>query len=200
MSTNSRKDKRTNKQFASDIKSYTKKEAIWANILKTELTERGHKVEYIDNGIDNSGKVIKNTSNQVTNADFLFKIDKQDYLFEIKTCDQNKDFYDLSYITYKRSSLRSSLEQNSRIITVDRLWWMVMRTEVIKRIIDNFKSENYSNFASGKKAYRIYNSTMKNMTSENKEKNKFQLMRWSSDKSKSLIEKYSNTLFKKRLK
>lgn len=59
MSYKYRKDNRTAKQFAEDIRKHTKKEQFLIRIFQEEMKHRGTPIRISDNGVDNSGKVIK---------------------------------------------------------------------------------------------------------------------------------------------
>ena len=92
MSLEFRRDGRSLPVYAKDIYVNTRRENLWAEILKVNLEEKGHKVKVFDNGIDGTGKVVKKSSKDLSKVDKLYIIDDKKVFVEIKTCDQNKDF------------------------------------------------------------------------------------------------------------
>ncbi len=111
---NYRKDNRTKNQFANDIIECTKIERELMCLYVDDLNKRkgGLVYTFIDNGIDNSGKLIEKDREVTTKADFLLKKAKgKDRAIEIKFC--RKDF---KIFHLKTSQLKSYIKQDCCVV------------------------------------------------------------------------------------
>ena len=78
---NYRKDYRTDEEFKRDIKSRSKKEKFLIEVYSRECKHRGTPITYKDNGVDNSGKVIKGKTD--CRADFVVTAEDTGIVFPI---------------------------------------------------------------------------------------------------------------------
>ena len=153
-----RKDKRTKKQFKKDIKHHTTKEACLIEIFQKEVEDLGHKIEVADNGVDNSGDLVKISS---CNADYLCIIDGVAGLYEVK-CSPVKN-----KCTFKVYNLEQYVKQNSNILlfygmgkdpcnTVpNEAMWAVISPSKIKQMLQD-KKPYKEKFFGYKPCIRIY--------------------------------------------
>lgn len=81
-----RKDSRSEKQFAKDIKECSTIENRLINAYINDLSNRkGKKYSYRDNGVDNTGELIKDDKKVTTDADFvIITPEGKEYLAELK--------------------------------------------------------------------------------------------------------------------
>lgn len=110
-----RKDNRTTKQFAKDIKECTKIErtlmTMYVDWLNSKVTDE-NKYTFVDNGVDNSGKYIAKDHKVTMDADFLLlRKGRPAYKIEIKFCrTENKNFH------LKTSQLEYYIQNNVAVV------------------------------------------------------------------------------------
>lgn len=107
MSLTYRQDKRSPEKFKKDIKNRTSKERFLVQFFKKRMEALGHTVTVIDNGVDNTGKVLKKVS---SDADYRIIIDGKEGLYDIK-CGPVK-----SKCTYKTHNLKKYVKNNTSIL------------------------------------------------------------------------------------
>lgn len=207
MSLEFRRDGRPLPVFEKYIYVNTKRENLWAEILKVNLEEKGCKVIVIDNGIDGTGKIVKKSSKDLSKVDKIYVINGKRIPVEIKTCDRNKDFCEdvkeceLDYITIKVNSLRACIEQEAIMIICDRKWRMILRPPIIEKLLEDFTPGIYHNFAKNTLCIRVNRSKFKKYMIEKEgkfhHKDKIQVCRW-CDKAKKIIAENQKILFKKK--
>lgn len=98
---NYRKDNRSEKQFAKDIKDCTLTETLLMTLYVEYLNARKrgkHSYSFKDNGVDNDGNLIKDESKVTTAADFLLIHPNQtDRKIEIKFSRKNNYSFHFKY-------------------------------------------------------------------------------------------------------
>ncbi len=93
---NYRKDKRTTKEFAKDIKASHKVEQSLMQTYVDYLNSLpGIKCSFFDTGCDNSGKYIPLDKNVNLNPDFTLDMNGNKFKVEIKHCFPDKDRFHL---------------------------------------------------------------------------------------------------------
>ncbi len=127
-----RQDGRTKKQFMKDIREYTRKEKLWAEIFKLELEYNNNRVTFEDNGVDNSGKLVKKACSK---PDYTFHINNKKRLIEIKTYNFDSPQFTQKFLTYKVSSLKAC--QQAYILTVNKDWYLIFNPELITEYLLN---------------------------------------------------------------
>lgn len=103
-----RLDNRSISQFKKDIKNRTKKEKFLVDLFKKESEIRGHTISIVDNGIDNSGKLITKIAN--CQPDYKITIDNITGLYEVK-CSPVE-----TRCTFKIHSLKKYVKYKSNIL------------------------------------------------------------------------------------
>jgi hypothetical protein len=187
MSLETRKDKRTVEEFASDIELFTAKEKKWANIFNDHF---GKKFTIIENGVDNEGKLIKdNLKNNNVDKIFVFKKDKI-LKVEIKTIPEHLN----RFMTFKASSLKACIEQNAIIMVPKRYIFYILLKKSIKFLYEKFDHKIYENFSSNDLAIRIYKNTIDKLI-KNKE---MIVVEWSAE-ARNIIENNWDLLSKERI-
>ena len=164
MSLEFRRDNRTEEKFAEDISHYTSGENKWAEIFSTELKERGYQVEYRDNGVDNTGKLITGRVN--SNPDFVFIINGIEYKIEIKT----SPFKELPvpFLTYKVDALTTCIDQNAHVVTANPNWFCKFKPDFAKDILDKYDPDIYYKFSPNDLAIRVYKENIEEYKKEGK--------------------------------
>jgi len=142
MSLKYRRDGRTLEEYTEQMLKGTRRENLWAEILKVNLEEKGYKVEVVDNGVDGTGAVVKKSSKDLSKVDKIYTINGKSFPIEIKTCDQGADFDKLKYITIKVTSLRAAIEQQAIMVICENDSTISLYGEVARR----FYSNNLSSF------------------------------------------------------
>jgi len=154
MSTSSylhRRDYRSDAEFQRDISSRSKKEKFLIQTFKKEMKYRGHAIEVRDNGVDNSGKVIR--GNTTCAADYAAIIDGDDKLLEVKN----------SFVghkcTFKVYNLQKYVEAGASILLFyntgninynignmdyDEARWAIISPEAIARMLEDKKEDYYA--------------------------------------------------------
>jgi len=151
---NYRKDNRTKNQFADDIIECTKIERELMNIYVDDLNKRkgAYIYTFVDNGIDNSGKLIENDKEITTSADFkLKKIKGRDRLIEIKFCRK-----DLNVFHLKTSQLKSYIRQDCCVvmfmgIDTENIRYTILKPSDMEAVLLGYKDV----FFWGKKQKRL---------------------------------------------
>lgn len=139
MSPDRRKDTRTLKQFAKDIKKFTTRERLLVELFANEYRHRGHNVIILDNGVDNTGKLVQKSN---SNADYELIIDGVPGLYEIK-CGP------VPYkATFKAHDLEAYVKQganmllflgtgyNTKKINMDETVWCIVTPQTMQRMLD----------------------------------------------------------------
>jgi len=201
MSLEYRLDGRSLKTYTKHILIRTRRENLWAEILKVNLEEKGYKVQVKDNGVDGSGAVVKKSSKDLSKVDKIYTINGKKIPIEIKTCDQGEDFDTLDFITIKVTSLRAAIEQNALMVICDRKWRMVLRPQCMERLLKDFTPKICRKFAGNALCIMVKKSQFKKYILEKEENfedvKKIQLCRW-TDKAKKIIASNQEKLFKKK--
>jgi len=159
-----RKDVRTDAEFKRDINSRSKKEKFLVDVFTKELEFRGSTVEMIDNGVDNSGKVIK--GNTTTAADYLATIDGEKVELEVKNSPvEHKCTFKVFLLEkYVEAGASILLFYNTGNINYDvtkmdygKARWAIVSTESIAKMLEDKKDVYYSEPKFGNKiCLRIY--------------------------------------------
>jgi hypothetical protein len=134
------------------------------------MKHRGHKIDVRDNGVDNSGKVVKGKAS--CDADYAATIDGDDVELEVKN----------SYVghkcTFKVYNLQKYVEAGASILlfydtgninydlsnmNYDSARWAIISPESIAKMLEDKKEEYYSEFKfGGKICLRIYDKEYEN--------------------------------------
>jgi len=143
MSYSHRKDSRTDKQFASDIKKAHIKEGIYGEAYRLQLEfETGQDVIYTPYGCDPTGDVIHGHINDI--ADALYSIGEEEKLVEIKTCPESL----YKFFTFKVSALRKCLKHNADLIVCKTgEFWVCSNPDYIKEMVDFLEHKIYYAFS-----------------------------------------------------
>lgn len=108
MSFDYRKDGRTEEEFAADIKRRSIKEKFLINLFEKELAFRGKPVIISDNGIDNSGELMKG---KITACpDYLIEYPPFSFMLDVKNS------YVSTKCTFKVSNLRHYVKNRAGIL------------------------------------------------------------------------------------
>ncbi len=152
-----RRDTRTPKKFAVDMARRTLKEGFLVRLYAKEMEYKGSTVDIYDNGVDNSGAVIKGRGS--TAADFRLVIDGKEGLYEIK-CGPV-----ITKATFKVHCLKSYVKQKAKIllflgggyidkdptsINYDKVRWAIIQPKKIQAMLDDH--EHYNEFMFGGKS------------------------------------------------
>jgi hypothetical protein len=154
MSYVTRKDNRTDEQFALDIALDTAKQRVWAEILQNYFQEKTNKVcEKIEYGVDNDGNVVHgNLEND--NVDNIFVFGDNQRKIEIKTIPEFVE----NFMTFKASSLRSCFRQNAYIVVPKRFVFYTYSTSICEELHRKYPHKIYDRFSPNDPAVRIYKS------------------------------------------
>jgi hypothetical protein len=159
MSYTYRKDFRSDKEFARDIKNRSKKEQFLIQTWKKEMEARYFKVEIKDNGVDNTGKVIKGRVS--ADADYLVSI-AGDAFFKMDV----KNSYVGYKWTFKISNLRNYVKNDVTILIFydtgninknlgnmdySSAKWGYISPENIQKMLDDKKDSYYTEIKFGGK-------------------------------------------------
>ena len=157
MSYATRKDIRTDEEFADDIALDTAKQRCWAVILQKYFSERTGKVcEKIEYGVDNDGNVVHgNLKNN--NVDNIFVFGDDQRKVEIKTIPE----WCNDFMTFKASSLRSCVQQEAYIIVPKRLVFYTYSTKMCDHLYKKYHHQIYRGFSPNDPAIRIYEKDIK---------------------------------------
>lgn len=102
-----RKDNRTLEQFKKDIDNRTKKEKFLVELFRKECEFRNHKIDIVDFGVDNSGKLVKVAS---CSPDYLISVDGVGRLYDVKCSPVS------TRCTFKQHSLKKYVEYNANLL------------------------------------------------------------------------------------
>jgi hypothetical protein len=163
MSYKFRKDSRTDKQFADDLKKYHKKEAVYSEAYRLHLEADPYlSVECIENGVDPTGEVIHgniddeydyiyNITDNAAEEDFQRKI-------EIKTAPEYLD----KFFSFKVSSLKRCVKYGADLIVckINSFWHMPL--DHITPILEVFPHKIYYGFSPNDKAVRLLKEDVEN--------------------------------------
>jgi len=187
-------------EFAKDIEDSTKRENVWAKIIQAELIEKGYKVELKDNGVDNTGKLIKKSNKNMSKLDNILVINGTEVPMDIKTNDRGMDYDKISCMTIKLTSMREAIAVDGRLIVVDRDYWIIFRKDVLRRMIEEIQPAVYYEFSPNDLCIRIYNKSFSNFLSfEKKVDGKAEVRRWGKEAS-IIIKENEDKLFRKKEK
>jgi len=150
-----RKDGRTQRQFERDLKRDTAFEQVAALMIKKNLLHEGKKVSVKDYGMDNSGDLVTDSSEVSAKPDYLFVIDGQEHLYEIKV---HSDKYPC--MTFKASNIRSYIRQKAECVVVTESGYYIFNKEAMKYMTNNCSAQSYRGFAGGKESYRLMKAEM----------------------------------------
>jgi len=187
MSLAHRVDNRTIEQFAKDIKRDTEREKVAASLLKSDLIERGHKIEVNDFGIDNSGGLV--TSRVTAKPDYEFSIDGKDILIEIKVSSN-----EYPCMTFKVCDLKNYINHKAFIFVVVEDGYYIFYPKVLEHMLKTIEPQIYEKFSPNDKAVRIDKGALSVFIMAELVKR----IKW-SDKTKELAEKHKE-IFARRKK
>ncbi len=154
-----RRDVRTDKEFKDDIKHTTKKEKFLVEVYRRELKHRGIIITVSDNGIDNTGKVIK--GNVDCRGDFTIENENGDsWIAEIKNSPV------ATKCTFKVASLQAYVRDSTSILLFmntgninkdlskmdyDDTRWATVTPTSIALMLENKKDDYYNEYMFGGK-------------------------------------------------
>jgi hypothetical protein len=155
---NYRYDTRTEAEFARAIKRATDIEQwLMYDVWLPEMQHRGYSLTAEDNGVDNSGTLLKKVN---SNADFIVKLAGAKGLIEVKT---NPHF---AKCTWKVEALKACIEQDASILlffwietkrddfkTATKLAdvkWTIINPDIIKRWLEIYDHKIYYGFNGNK--------------------------------------------------
>ena len=138
---NYRRDNRSVEQFANDIKNSTSIEQSLMTLYVKHLNKisKGKDVwSFVDTGVDNTGKLIKDDKRVSTEADFeLFKNQVSQGKFDVKFSRKK-----VRNLHLKEQQLISYLKQNAKIILfmdVERPEYILLEMNDIQKLIQDGK-------------------------------------------------------------
>ena len=102
-----RKDSRSEKKFAEDIKFRTLKEKFLIELYADEMRHLGHKIELENNGVDNTGEL---QAKATTAPDYKVTTDNVTQLLEVKNSPVSSKW------TFKVHNLKQYVKQNADIL------------------------------------------------------------------------------------
>ena len=182
-----RRDDRSIDVFSKNIKDFTQREFYWGIAFKTYLQENGFNCEILENGVDNSGKLIINELDN-NNPDKILKFKDKKILLEIKTIPE----YINNFFTFKVSSLRSCLEHNAIILVPKKYEFFIIQTQAISKLLQ-YPHKIYDRFSPNDLAIRIYKKDIEEMLS-----NRYMIKSKWGNLSGKFIENNYNVLFRKK--
>ena len=155
-----RKDNRTTKEFASDIKHRTAKEKFLIELYKKEMAHRGHIIEIKNFGIDNSGSLLKQAD---CRADYLEILDGVERLLEVKCSPVPKITFKIhnlkQYIKHNTSILVfwsvGHIDKNPTTIDYENTRFGIISPKNIQNLLDTYDHYNEPTFG-GKLCLRLY--------------------------------------------
>lgn len=197
MSYATRKDVRTDEQFASDIALDTAKQREWAKIFQTHVQHKTGKLcEKVEYGVDNDGNVVRgNLMND--NVDNIFVFGNNNFKIEFKTIPE----WCNNFMTFKASSLKSCVQQEARIIVPKRFVFYSYSVSTCKHLHDKHPHRIYWNFKTNKGfspndlAVRVYKKEIEDFVS----KRSVLVYRW-PDVCRTLIEDNWKFLSKEKVR
>jgi hypothetical protein len=144
MSYNFRKDNRTDKKFAYDIKKAHQKEAIYAEAYRLQLDDSmpNYNVKLVPYGCGPDGEVIKGHINDI--ADALYIIGDHERLVEIKTAPE----YLKKFFTFKVSSLKRCVKHEAHLLVCKHEeFWICSDIAKIQEMIDFLEHKIHYGFS-----------------------------------------------------
>jgi hypothetical protein len=178
-----RKDNRTIKQFANDIQKYTKIEKLAAKLLKADLEARKCDVKVVDNGVDNTGKVIKEGGVHAR-PDYVFIINGIPKLFEIKVHTDRVPF-----MTFKQDNVDKYMRDGGSLVIVRESCWWVFDQKALEYIAARYKAQRRGCMGN-KPTYRLFQSDLTDM----REQNLVKVHKWTKE-AEAIITKGKTKLF-----
>jgi hypothetical protein len=152
MSLDSRRDNRSVDTFARNIQDFTERERVWANALQLDWSSRGRVCTLRDNGVDNTGRLIRGTlANHAADFVFVFGATLEARLVEIKTCPPHLR----SFMTFKVSSLESCVSHGAYIAVPRKRYYYLFHPEVLVNWLEAYPKEFYPNFSPNDLAIRV---------------------------------------------
>ena len=126
-----RRDDRTTDEFERYLELGHAKERIYIEAFNADLLARGFQTcGYRDNGVDNSGRVIKGPLGNC-NADYkIWGITSTDDPYEVKVNAENP-----RYMTYKHKNLEAYVNQKARILSPTTAGYHILSTPAMKIIM-----------------------------------------------------------------
>jgi hypothetical protein len=154
MSLKYRKDNRSTKKFKKDIENRTSKEKFLVEYFIDRMEVMGYDITVINNGIDNTGKMLKKVSSR---ADYRIIINGVEGLYDIK-CGPVK-----SKCIFKTHNLKQYVKNNASILLFyntgfidkpphpikDEAKCAIIRPKKIQKMLNDHKS--YREFTFGNK-------------------------------------------------
>lgn len=189
MTLNHRKDTRSVQVFKSNLLDFHQREKLWISIYAEELRQNKHKVEVEDFGVDNTGKLIKDSLPN-HNPDYKLIIDGVEQLIEVKTCPENSPTF-----TFKVGSLKTCIEHNSLILVPKSGVYYIIEPPSMEHLLETLPHAIYHSFSPNDICIRFTTKKMIKYV----ENHIIQQYAWSS-KAKKLIDKKSDILFRKKKK
>lgn len=148
-----RKDNRTFSQFEEDIKRDTYRENIAMSILVAHLKEKNPNTEinFLDFGMDNSGKVVSDKNKVNAKPDFKLFVDGKKNNIEVKV---HSDRY--KCMTFKKSNINTYIKYKASIAVFTESRCYIFSQKSLHFIQKNFPAKSYKGFAAGKPAHRLH--------------------------------------------
>ena len=154
-----RKDYRTLYQFQKDIKTWCKRERVWATIIANDVSERyNYKINVINTAHSN-GRIIKKRITKVQ-PDAIFDMCGRKIPIEIKSYYTDKAFDEIPFFTFKVSSLKAVCGYHGMLVVVNRSWWLSIDDLAITCVVNTFPHAVYYDFSPNDKAIRISKKEM----------------------------------------
>lgn len=155
MTLETRMDNRTYEEFDRDIRVGHEIERVLAEVLGIDFTvEFGYEIRVEDNGVDNSGGVIRDGSGRdFSSPDFRFHFESRTKLIEIKTAPEKTAYY-----TFKTGSLIKAVRLGSEVIVCRLGFYDVFDAKACAWLLKNLKTVTggpYANFSPNDPCVRI---------------------------------------------
>lgn len=165
MSLESRRDNRTEEEFARDINAWTWAEGCIARLVMKDMKMRGADLIRIENtGVDNSGRLIRG-SLKSNESDFNFIFGFGTVPTEVKVANPKE----WKFQTLKTNDIRKAANKKGCILCYSEEWYYIIKPETCRFLLDNFLSKIYKTFSPDDQAIRIhskYYGAIHNMTDE----------------------------------
>lgn len=163
MSVDRRRDNRTIRQFAEDIKKWTRAEGRIAKLVYEDLKMRGIDCRgFVDAGVDNSGEFIDGPL-ESNEADFKFFFGFGMVPIEMKVANPKED----TYQTFKVNDIIKAVKNEGSILCYSKNWYYIIPTRTCSHLIENFPQKIYRYLSDTDMAIRInsvHHAKKKNMT------------------------------------
>ena len=166
MSYKYRKDNRTDEQFKKDILDHSVAEKESSKIIKSYFEEvLDMRVLIEDNGIDNSGEIIKKKKISST-ADYLFVFaNGQKRLLEIKNHSEKYDF-----LTLKKNQLEKYIKEDATVVIFRENYMLLIPSDTLQIIKETYTPKIYGCYG-GKEGYRLFAGDINDFISSGKIEN-----------------------------